>query len=385
MTSFDPISTHPVSGRRFSVRYRLAGSETEARARAEDICVEQSVEFPEALVPDGMIRDHLLGRVERLEAAPGGWHEAEISFAVEIAGRELTQLLNVMFGNISLKSGIRVEGVELPEELLDGFAGPRFGRGGLRELLGVAERPLLCTALKPLGYSAAGLAELAYRCALGGIDIIKDDHGLADQGFAPFCERASRCAEAVARANRETGRRAIYAPNVTAPSGEVQARAAYAKAHGAGGLLVAPGLVGLDAMRRLADDDAIGLPIFSHPAFQGSYVLCPDQGLSHRMLFGLLPRLAGADATIYPNAGGRFGFSREECAEIVEGTEQPMGRLKTIFPCPGGGMRLARVPELLKDYGREVVLLIGGDLVAEGPDLIENCRRFHRLIQDFDV
>ena len=40
-----------------------------------------------------------------------------------------------------------------------------------------------------MGLPAHALADLAYQFALGGIDIIKDDHGLADQSFAPFKER----------------------------------------------------------------------------------------------------------------------------------------------------------------------------------------------------
>ena len=35
------------------------------------------------------------------------------------------------------------------------------------------------------------------------------------------------------------------------------------------------------------------------------------RGFSHKVLLGILPRLAGADATIFPNFGGRFGFSVE--------------------------------------------------------------------------
>ena len=37
--------------------------------------------------------------------------------------------------------------------------------------------------------AADELAEIAYRCALGGADIVKDDHGLANQKTAPFRER----------------------------------------------------------------------------------------------------------------------------------------------------------------------------------------------------
>jgi ribulose-bisphosphate carboxylase large chain len=371
----------PISGHRFSVLYRLDGDAATARRRAQDICLEQTVEIPEALVPDGMIRDHVLGRIEEFEARPDGSHSARISYPVEVAGAGLTQLLNLVFGNISIKTGIRAEQLDLPGVMLRSFRGPRFGRRGLRERLGIPTRPLLCTALKPLGLSPEGLAGLAYQYALGGIDIIKDDHGLADQGFAPFRERVERCAEAVARANRETGGCSLYVPNVTAGFDEIGARAHFAKTHSAGGLLVAPGLTGLDAMRCLADDDRLALPILAHPAFQGTYVLHPSSGMSHALLFGQLPRLAGADATIYPNFGGRFGFSRDECLTIVRGTEKKMGSLQPIFPTPGGGMSLDRVPEMLEAYGRDVILLIGGGLMTPGVDVIENCRRFRALAE----
>lgn len=372
-----PIS---LSGERFRVVYRLTGSEAEAHEKAQDICLEQTVEFPADLVPAGDIHDHVVGHIESFERA-GGYSLAVISFAIEASGLELTQLLNLVFGNISLKPGIRVERLELSESLLRCFKGPRFGRDGMRKSLNVPTRPLLCTALKPMGLPPKELAGLAYQFALGGIDIIKDDHGLADQPFSPFKERVERCAEAVARANRETGLNCIYVPNVTGPADRIIENALFAKRAGAGGLLFSPGIGGLDVMRLLADDERIALPIMTHPAFQGSFVASAESGVSHYALFGQLARLAGADATIFPNYGGRFSFSRDECRSIAEGCAASMGRLQPIFPTPGGGMSLARVPEMLDLYGREVIFLIGGGLHKHGPDLVENCRHFRRMAE----
>jgi ribulose-bisphosphate carboxylase large chain len=368
------------SGERFRVTYRIFGSEGEARAKAEAICIEQTVEFPAECVGAGTIRDHVFGRIESFERRDGEGFSALISYAVENAAGELTQLLNVIFGNSSIKPGIRVEHVDLPQALLAGFKGPRFGREGLRKLLNIPSRPLLCTAIKPLGHSCPELADLAHRFALGGMDIIKDDHGLTDQCCSPFEERVERCAEAVRAANRETGGHAIYVANVTASSSAVTKRARFAKAAGAGGIMAAPGLIGYDLLRELADDDAVALPLLTHPALQGSFVTGQD-GMAHGVIFGQLARLAGADATIFPNFGGRFSFSREECADIVRGTEVPMGHLKAIFPAPGGGMSLDRVPDMLDTYGRDLIFLIGGGLFKHGPDLVENCRYFRRMVE----
>ncbi|MER3423639.1 MAG: hypothetical protein C4293_10800, partial [Nitrospiraceae bacterium] len=62
-----------------------------------------------------------------------------------------------------------------------------------------------CGVLKPLGLSIDALAELAYQFARGGLDLVKDDQGLADHSFCPFEERVARCAEAVARRTEKPG------------------------------------------------------------------------------------------------------------------------------------------------------------------------------------
>jgi ribulose-bisphosphate carboxylase large chain len=380
MNSFRPPTGRlALSGERFRVVYRIGATLNEAQTRARDICLEQTVEFPDDLIPAGPIREHVVGWIESLEADDGSCR-ATISFPVEAAGDDLSQLLNVVFGNISLKPAIRAEAVELSPSQGRLFRGPRFGRGGLRTLTAVADRPLLSTALKPMGLDPADLAELAHRFALGGIDLIKDDHGLTNQTFCPFEERVRRCAEAVERANQQTGFRCLYVPNVTAPPIELLSRARLAKALGSGALLVCPGLCGLEAMRTLADDDEVALPILSHPAFQGSFVVRPGEGLSHGLLFGQIARLAGADVTIFPNFGGRFSFTPQECCDLAAGTKVPMRSLKSIFPAPAGGLSLSRVRDLEAVYGRDMVILVGGGLFKHGPELLENCRAFRAIV-----
>lgn len=417
-----PSSTLSLSGERFTAVYRLSGTAVEVEARAREICLEQTVEFPEALIPNEAIRAQIVGTIAEIEPSsstgssmgssthPGtdsisgaSWSgnsnhdasdenpssfEVSIRYPIEAAGRELTQLLNVLFGNVALQPGVRLQRIDLPPALLQHYTGPRFGIAGLRQQLGITDRPLLCTALKPMGLSPTELADMAYRLALGGIDLIKDDHGLSDQTFCPFDERISRCAEAVARANQQTGRTSLYLPNITAPADELNARAERARERGAGGLLLCPGLTGLDSLRRLAADDQIALPILSHPALLGGLSLGSglgaglgsSQGLAHGLLFGTLTRLTGADATIFPSFGGRFAFTAAECQEITTAARAPLAGLAPIWPVPAGGMRLEQVPELVTFYGRDSMLLIGGDLHAS-EDLSARCQAFLRLVR----
>lgn len=376
---FDPVHI-PLSGERFVAAYSICGDERQARATAHSICVEQTVEFPEDLLPEGDIPEHIVGRVETFSQEGADRWTATISFASEVAGAELTQLFNVVFGNISLQAGIRLERLQLSPSLLHMYGGPRFGRSGLRQIFQEPRRPLLSTALKPLGLSADSLARLAHACARGGIDLIKDDHGLADQSFAPWSERVKRCAAAVCDANALTGGNSVYLPNITSSCDRVIERAHEAKRAGAGGVLLAPGLTGFSVMRELASDSSFGLPIMSHPSYLGAYLTHPDNGVSHFALLGQFMRLAGADAVIFPNYGGRFSFSREACQDIVNGTVAPMGRIASIFPTPGGGMTLERVDEMRSMYGDDVIFLIGGGLFRGGSDVTDTCLRLRDAV-----
>jgi ribulose-bisphosphate carboxylase large chain len=91
-------------------------------------------------------------------------------------------------------------------------------------------------------------------------------------------------------------------------------------------------------------------------------------------------RLAGADAAIYPNFGGRFSFSKEECRRIAQGTALEMGHVRPIFPAPGGGMSLQAIPEMREVYGRDVIFLVVVGLFRHGPALAENGRHFRDLV-----
>ena len=108
----------------------------------------------------------------------------------------------MLFGNTSIHDDVMLHDVEIPAELAATFGGPRHGLDGLRQRVGAGARALTCSALKPQGLPPAKLAELARRFADGGIDYIKDDHGLADQAYSPFAERVDAIAARAARHGR---------------------------------------------------------------------------------------------------------------------------------------------------------------------------------------
>ncbi|WP_018717793.1 RuBisCO large subunit C-terminal-like domain-containing protein [Arhodomonas aquaeolei] len=345
-----------------------------AEERAQDIALEQTVELPAALVPAAAAG--MVGEVRSVEPSGRGVWQARIRFPVAATAAEWPQLINLLFGNISLKRGLRLIDVNWPQTLLDTFGGPGTGTEGLRALTGVPRRALLATALKPMGLSASELAARCSAFARGGVDIIKDDHGLTDQAAAPFEERLARCQAAVTDANAATGRRCQYFPNVTAQRTTLMARARAAREAGCAGVLVNPWLTGMDAVAWLRDEP--GLAVMAHPALTGD-LFSPRHGISAPLLLGELFRIAGGDAVIYPNRGGRFGFSLARCERINERLRRPLGGLRAAMPTPGGGLDVTRIGAWARHYGRDTLFLVGGSLYARGDIAAASARLIEAL------
>jgi ribulose-bisphosphate carboxylase large chain len=394
----------------FRVKYLIrARTLVESYSIADELRYEQTVELPETLVKrESWIGKNVVGQIDLIErelkSLLSSHHDhdddadsendmlnfiAYVSYHTNTTGNELPQLINVIFGNTSIKENVMVIDIEFGKNVENAYAGPRFGVKGLRKLLNVKYGPLLMTALKPMGTSADKLAEMAFAFALGGIDIIKDDHGLANQVWAPFEERVTKCAKAVKRANAITGRNCLYAPCLNAPAHLVLKRAKFAKAAGCGAVLMLPGLTGLDTCRVLAEDAEFNLPIIAHPSISGAMLGGGSRnevrGFSHKVLLGILPRLAGCDVTIFPNFGGRFGFSKDECQDIQRGCTSVLGSKPAIFPSPGGGMTLEKIKIMREAYGQDVLLLIGGSLYSHSNDLTANARHFMQMAGRTDL
>ena len=179
---------------------------------------------------------------------------------------------------------------------------------------------------------------------------------------------------AIDAANRATGGRTIYAPSLTGDLDAMRAGLRIARDAGVGALLVAPMVSGVATLATLARD--AGVPILAHPALAGAARIAPP------LLLGKLFRLFGADATIFPNAGGRFGYSRDACAAIARAAREPWHGLAPALPVPAGGMSVERVPEMRRAFGDDAMFLVGGELLVAGNDLEARCRAFVAAVRE---
>jgi ribulose-bisphosphate carboxylase large chain len=340
--------------------------------RAEALMLEQAVELPRATASrDPWVAEHTIGAVEDIRPAGRDLHRVTIAHPIVTAGEDPAQLLNLLFGNASLQPDVVLDDVVLPPAAFDWLPGPRVGIAGLRDLAGVSGRPLLATALKPMGLRPAKLAALAGTFARAGIDLIKDDHGLADHPFCPFEARVEACLRAIDDAARETGRRGLYVPNLIGTPDRVMRQLAFAREAGARAAMVSPMVTGLPFLCQLAALPD-GLPLMAHPAFGGVLRAAPP------LLFGKLFRWFGADAVVFPHAGGRFSYDADTCRALMKALRAEHPRVRPSLPAPAGGIRVERIGELLDFYGPDCVLLVGGSLYDGGDGLFE---RAHALVQ----
>jgi len=350
------------------VTYLVRAPAREIAARAEALMLEQTVELPRSTAArDAWVAAHILGTVERIEPAGDDRYRVTIAQPLVTAGGDPAQLLNLAFGNCSLQPDVVLADIDLPESAFAWLPGPRDGVAGMRELTGVTGRPLLATALKPMGLRPDRLAALCGLFARAGMDLIKDDHGLADHPFCPFEARVEACLRAVEDAARETGRTAVYVPSVIGTPDRIARQLEFARAAGANAALVSPMVIGLPVLAQLASMPE-GLPLVAHPSFGG--ILRAEEPV----LFGKLFRWFGADAVIYPHAGGRFPYSREICHAIAAALRAEHPCVRPAFPVPAGGIKVERVPELLEFYGTDAILLIGGSLYEGGEAMFERTR-----------
>jgi ribulose-bisphosphate carboxylase large chain len=342
-----------------------ASNQTDLDARVESLLLEQTVELPRVALRDKFVLENIVGRLVSVDAIDAAKHRVIIDFPIIATADDPAQFLNVLFGNSSIQEHVMLADFELPMDWpgrKQALPGPQFGTSGLRKIIGVPGRAMTSTALKPIGLSNERIAQLCGLFAQAGIDIIKDDHGLANHSFHPFAERVRACQKAVREANSASGRQSIYAPNITGTPSVALEQLKFAQDEGVGAVMIAPMLLGLPFLAEIVARHA-RVPILGHPSFGGATRIAPET------LYGKLFPLYGSDATIFANFGGRFAYSKETCGRIAHAMTQPaIPHLIPTLPMPAGGIKYRQVADVLSFYGREVILLIGGGLYEAGDD-----------------
>jgi ribulose-bisphosphate carboxylase large chain len=288
-------------------------------------------------------------------------------------GGNAPNILSSIAGNVfGMKAvrGLRLEDVSFPDKILNSFQGPKFGIQGVRKILGVYNRPLIGTIVKPkLGLKTEDHAKVAYDAWLGGCDLVKDDENLSSQSFNEFSKRAALTFKMKDKVEKETGEKKGYLINVTAETENMMMRADLVRELGGKFVMhdiLTAGFASLQTLRKNC-----GLAIHAHRAMHGAFTEDPNHGIS-MLTIADFARLIGVDSLHIGTAIGKMRGGEEEVKELEEEIEmhklkatkdrleQNWKKIKPVFAVCSGGISPLDVPYLVKHFGKNIIMQAGG-------------------------
>ncbi len=309
---------------------------------------------------------YLDGRVESLEKEGLGYI-SDISYPAEIFETgNIPQYFSVVAGNLfglSKIAAVRLLDIDIPKSLVP-FHGPRFGIEGIREIIGTTQsgRPHVGTIIKPkVGLNPKDTAEVAYQAAIGGVDLIKDDETLTNQSFCLMEDRIPLVMERLDQVADDTGRTVLYAVNISTSGDRIAERAEQAVELGANMVMVDAIVCGLDAVRVVAEDTRIRVPIHVHRTMHGAITRNREHGIAMRPYCRFI-RMLGGDQLHTGTVSGKMDHDTNELIKDNMALTGTFYGLKETFPVASGGLHPGGVWSELQTLGTDLVLQAGGGI-----------------------
>jgi ribulose-bisphosphate carboxylase large chain len=299
--------------------------------------------------------------------------EVVISWPVENMGTSLPNVIATVAGNLfelNQFSGLRLLDVSFPPEFLNDYRGPQFGVAGTRRLTGVYDRPLLGTIIKPsVGLSPEETAAMVKTLVDADIDFIKDDELQADGPHCPFDRRVNAVMRVLQDNADRTGRKVMFAFNITGEVDEMLRRRDKVLAEGGTCVMLSLNSVGLPAVARLRSDSQ--LPFHAHRNGWGLFSRCPALGISY-IAYQKFWRLAGVDHMHVNGLRNKFCEPDESVIASARECLTPMfdvpGRGCEVMPVFSSGQTVRQAPDTYRALGHtDLIYACGGGLMAH-PD-----------------
>lgn len=306
--------------------------------------------------------------------------EIKIAYPAELfEPGNMPEILSSIAGNIfGMKAvkNLRLQDIHFPKKIVDSFKGPKFGIEGIRKLTGVKRGPLVGTIIKPkVGLNEEQHAKVAYEAWVGGLDIVKDDENLSSMSFNKFEKRVVETLRLRDKAEKETGERKFYMPNITAETEQMKRRAEFVLAHGGEYMMIDIMTVGWAALQTMRDyNDHLKLVIHAHRAMHGAITRNLKHGIS-MLTIAKCARLIGVDQLHIGTAHiGKMEGNAGEIKDIEEDIEKRYHKEKTPFyslsqnwynikpvlAVASGGLHPGMLPKLVERMGEDIIAQFGG-------------------------
>ncbi|MFA7685873.1 MAG: ribulose-bisphosphate carboxylase, partial [Candidatus Gracilibacteria bacterium] len=293
-----------------------------------------------------------------------------IAYPIDIfdRGGNVQNILTFIVGNVfgmGEVDALKLLDVWFPPALLKRHDGPTYTIHNLKKYLGIKNRPILGTIIKPkIGLKPKEFANLSYEFWKGGGDFVKFDEPQADQVFAPFNKTVDAIAKVLEKVQKETGKKKIISVNISSSDFKTMIkRAAYVQkklrkydyALLVDGLLA--GWTAVQTAKRLYPKKFIHFHRAGHGAFTREENVF---GFSVPVLtmFGRLSGTSGihtGTAGIGKMAGGSEDIVAVHCAldKVSKGLffTQDWGKFAPCCPIASGGLNPTKLGPLMKAFG----------------------------------
>jgi ribulose-bisphosphate carboxylase large chain len=292
-----------------------------------------------------------------------------IAFGLANFGPSLPNLLAAVAGNLfELRqlAGIRLLDLDLASAFADRYPGPQYGVTGTRGLLNRPDGVLLGTIVKPsIGLPIDELRIVVRELAEAGIDFIKDDELMGNPPHSPLPDRVAAVTEELDKVATRTGRRPMYAFNITDDLDRMVANHDLVRDAGGTCVMVCINLVGLAGLAWLRE--RCSLPIHGHRAMTGMFTRAPQLGIDF-IAWSKLARLAGADHLHTNGLSNKFYETDEEVLRSIAAVQPPLlGGYQTL-PVLSSGQWAGLAPETHRRTGTTDLLVLAGGGIHGHPD-----------------
>lgn len=281
----------------------------------------------------------------------------------------IPQLLSLVVGNIfgmKIVKHMRLLDLTFPERILKQYPGPELGIEGARKALGIPERnprPILGTIVKPkMGLPIMEHARVAYEAWYGGVDFVKDDEPQTDQKWIRFEDRISAVLEMSDKVKDETGRRVMYAANITGVMDKMLERADFVKSNagsnGATCIMVDVLTAGFSALQHVRAQN-YGLVIHGHRAMHAVMTHHPKHGIHMAPLAKIL-RMAGVDTLHAGTVVGKMEGDALDTMRVYDSLRDDRWPLLPALPVASGGLHPGHISPLVELFGMDLLINAGG-------------------------
>lgn len=294
--------------------------------------------------------------------------EVTLEWPLHNFGPSIPNLLAAVGGNLfELRelAGIRLIDLQLPDAFAERYPGPRFGVEGSRLRMGVPGGIMIGTIIKPsIGLTPEQLRPIVRELVEAQIDFIKDDELMADPPYSPLAERARVVMEEIERGAQRTGKRTMYAFNITDDIERLPRHYETIRRVKADCAMVCINLVGFAGLAYVRSFCEI--PIHGHRTMIGALMRHPALGIDFRA-FQKLARLCGADQLHVGGMKNKFYETDEEIRRGIEATRAPLLSGYHILPVLSSAQSATTMHVTWERLKTEDLLILAGGGIHAHP------------------